>query len=146
MAVCSVKVCIISPVATSRRRIVPSRLPLASMLPSGLNAIVLTPSVSPVRVVMDDSVMVSHSCTVSSRLPLASVPRELNATLSTPSVCPSKVALSLVVAIAAASNTTASNSTAINGRARHINRKKVNRKGCFVIDLSPLLFGKRSPD
>ena len=71
--------------ATSHSRIVPSRLPLASVCPPGLNATDSTTPVPPVRGWPSGrgraGSATSHSRTVPSALPLASVcPPGLNAT------------------------------------------------------------------
>ena len=69
-------------VATSHSRTVPSPLPLASVVPSGLNATEPTGPVWPVSgAPIGRWVATSHSRTVSSAPPLASVvPSGLNAT------------------------------------------------------------------
>ena len=73
----------------SHNRTVLSLLPVAIVLPSGLNATLLTHRVCPIRVRLSVSVWTSHSRTVLSPLPLAIVfPSGLNATLKTISVCP----------------------------------------------------------
>ena len=63
-----------SPVATSHSRTVPSSLPVASVLPSGLNATDHTEPVWPVSGGADAGwpVATSHSRTVPSSLPVAS--------------------------------------------------------------------------
>ena len=77
------------------RRIVPSELPLASVLPSGLNATLLTALVCPVSVCLCSPVTASHRRIVLSSLPLASVrPSGLNDTLLTHRVCPVSRAIS----------------------------------------------------
>ena len=78
----------------SHSRTVPSPLPLANMLPSGLNATLLTQDVCPVSVSIDCPVTASHSRTVLSSLPLASMaPSGLKATLLISAVCPMSVAV-----------------------------------------------------
>ena len=78
------------PVATSHSRTVPSSLPLARVLPSGLNATEQTASVWPVSgLPIGWPVATSHNRTVPSSLPLARVlPSGLNATETTLPVWP----------------------------------------------------------
>ena len=76
------------PEATSHSMIVLSRLPVARVLPSGLNATDATPCACPVSVAVILPLATSHSLTVLSRLAEASVlPSGLNVTERTESVC-----------------------------------------------------------
>ena len=61
------------PVSVCQNRIVPSALPLASVVLSGENANAVIPLICPVSVARGSPVVVSHNCTVLSVLPLASI-------------------------------------------------------------------------
>ena len=78
------------PVATSHNRTVPSSLPVARVLPSGLNATDQTAPACAVRgLPIWRWVATSHNRTVPSSLPVARVlPSGLNATDQTSRVCP----------------------------------------------------------
>src|SRR6516225_3910489 len=74
-------------VATFQNRTVPSELPLAKVLRSGLNATELTGPVWPVRAAICRRVATSHRMAVPLLLPVARVvPSGLNATEVTPPV------------------------------------------------------------
>ena len=95
---CPLRVRICLPVLASHKRIVSSEPPLASVRPSGLNAMLSTLSPCPLRVRICLPVSASHKRIVSSKPPLASVrPSGLNATLPTLFVCPLRVRICLPV-------------------------------------------------
>ena len=81
-------------------------LPVASILPSGLNATLLTAIPSPLRVAVSCLVATSHNCTIMTSVPqfpcplaLASIlPSGLNATLLIGNPSPLRVAVSCLVA------------------------------------------------
>ena len=90
---CSLSVCWCLPVRASHRRIVPSWLPLASVLPSGLNDTLLTSSVCPLSVCWCLPVRASHRSMVSPpakppQKQASVVPSGLNTTLLPPPVTP----------------------------------------------------------